>query len=273
MAFVYTGKKVDLGSGRGWLDTAPAASVKRIDRALGHPLQITEAGRTWGQQNVHWVHYQRYGSPIALNPNTPSIHQKGWAMDSDEAQRFVAFMAEHGWIRTVYRWVNGKWTLVEGWHFEYFIDRDKHRFDPTPTPGGKDVIKNTQDAKAKTKDGRLVAPGAAFWLNTLATAPAKNAVSVTGKAGEYAFALHVYAEGTPGDVVEVTLQWDRPNQAAHSVHYVERLVIEDGGVLRRNFPFIRGVATGEKVYAHMVADKGNTKPVKITRFDVDALTR
>ncbi|UAJ16128.1 endolysin [Microbacterium phage TinyMiny] len=133
MGYNYPGTYTDLGGGRGWLDAAAAASIKRIDAAIGHRLQITEAGRSFFKQEQHWLNYLRNGAPIALNPNTPSEHQKGKAIDSDEAQNFVAFMEEHGWFRTVYRWVNGKWTLVERWHFEYFIDRDKHRFDTTPS--------------------------------------------------------------------------------------------------------------------------------------------
>lgn len=130
----------DLGSGRGWLNDAPAASIRRLDRALGHPLQITEAGRTWAQQNVHWLNYQRNGRPIALHPDTPSVHQKGAAIDTDEGQQHVQLLAEHGWKRTVYRWVNGRYTLVEPWHFEYFPDKDQHRNGPefagneTPAP-------------------------------------------------------------------------------------------------------------------------------------------
>lgn len=136
MGYTYPGTMTPLGGGRGWLDAAAAASILRIDRAIGHMLQITEAGRSFFQQEKHWLAYLRNGSPIALNPNTPSEHQKGKAIDSDEAQQFVALMEEHGWFRTVYRWMNGKWTLVERWHFEYFIERDKRRFDPAPATAG-----------------------------------------------------------------------------------------------------------------------------------------
>lgn len=133
MAFTYTGEMVDLGFGRGWLSRSAAASVRRIDRQIGHPLQITEAGRTWGRQNEHWLTYKRVGWPIALHPDTPSEHQKGLSIDSDEAQRIIAILEDHGWRRTVYRWVNGVWTLVERWHFEYFAHLDNHRNDPAPS--------------------------------------------------------------------------------------------------------------------------------------------
>lgn len=132
MAFTYTGEQVDLGFGRGWLSRPAAASTRRIDRQIGHPLQITEAGRTRKRQMEHWLTYQRVGWPIALHPDTPSEHQKGLSIDSDEAQRIIAILEDHGWRRTVYRWVNGKWTLVERWHFEYFAHLDNHRNDPAP---------------------------------------------------------------------------------------------------------------------------------------------
>lgn len=117
--------QVDIGHGRGWLEAEAAKSQARIDRALGHPQQITEAGRTWLQQKAHWDVFQRYGKPIALHPDTPSIHQLGRAKDTDE--RDVALMNDHGWFQTVYRVVNGVRTLVEPWHFEYDPARDNHR--------------------------------------------------------------------------------------------------------------------------------------------------
>lgn len=115
--------RVDLGSGRGWLEDPAAKSIARVDREIGHRLQITEAGRTWEKQNEHYQRYLRNGSPIALHPDTPSVHQLGAAIDSDEAQRILSVMSKHGWRRTVYR--NGK--LVEPWHFEYFWESDEHR--------------------------------------------------------------------------------------------------------------------------------------------------
>lgn len=122
-----SGVIVNLGGGRGFLREAPAKSLARIDRVLGHRMQTTETLRSWAQQNAHWQHYLKHGAPIALHPDTPSIHQLGAAIDSDEAQNHIALMEEHGWRRTVYRWVGGVWTLVERWHFEYKESLDKHR--------------------------------------------------------------------------------------------------------------------------------------------------
>lgn len=131
MGYIFPGTRVELGADRGWLDAPAAASIFRVDRAIGHPCQISEAGRTWDQQMRFWRIFQSGGN-IALHPDTPSEHQKGKAVDSDELQRFIALMEDHGWRRTVYRWVNGVWTLVERWHFEYFEHLDNHINDPLP---------------------------------------------------------------------------------------------------------------------------------------------
>lgn len=130
-----TVQQTDIGHDRGWLTPEAAASIARIDRLLGHPLQITEAGRSFFRQEEHYQAYLAYlaggpWAPIALSPEAPSIHQLGNAIDSDEAQHHVDLLAEHGWKRTVYR--NGK--LVEPWHFEYDISRDQHVNDPAPDP-------------------------------------------------------------------------------------------------------------------------------------------
>ena len=130
---------VDLGGGRGHLREGAAKSLHRVDKRIGHRAQITEALRSWSQQNAHWQHYLKYGAPIALHPDTPSIHQLGEAVDSDELQNHIALMEDHGWFRTVYRWVNGVWTLVERWHFEYDAARDNHRHEVVTlvrTPNG-----------------------------------------------------------------------------------------------------------------------------------------
>lgn len=85
-------------------------------------MQVTEAGRTWERQNEHYQAYLNGTGALALHPDTPSIHQLGNAIDTDEGQRHLGLLEEHGWIRTVYR--GG--VLVEPWHFEYFRYRDNH---------------------------------------------------------------------------------------------------------------------------------------------------
>lgn len=145
-----------LTAGRGWLDTDAAASIYRIDTEIGHPLQITEAGRTWSQQDRHYQRYLKHGSPIALSPDAPSVHQEGEAIDSNEAQRLLDVMHRHGWRRTVYR--NSK--LVEPWHFEYFIKFDQYRnsggnaagSEDDMTPEERTMLKETHSMLLEVRD-------------------------------------------------------------------------------------------------------------------------
>lgn len=149
MAFVYREEQVNLGFGRGWLSRPAAESIFRIDDQIGHPLQVTESGRTWKQQWDFWVIFQN-GGPIALHPDTPSEHQKGKAIDSNEAQRILQIMEDNGWRRTVYRWVNGVWTLVERWHFEYFPHLDNRRNNGQVAGKQEDVMNADQERKLDT---------------------------------------------------------------------------------------------------------------------------
>lgn len=128
MGYVFPGEMVDIGHGRGWMDRPAAESQWRIDAELGHPQQITEAGRFRWEQQAHYDNYLRYGSPIALHPDTPSIHQKGRAKDTNE--RLPDVRHRHGWRLTVYRYVNGVWTLIEPWHEEYFPELDLYLGQP-----------------------------------------------------------------------------------------------------------------------------------------------
>ena len=142
--------QVDLGHGRGWASPEAAASIWRIDAELGHPLQITEAGRSAEDADANYAAYQAYlngtgpWAPIAY-PSWLSVHCWGGAIDSDEAQQFVDRMQRHGWRRTVYR--NG--VLAEPWHFEQFIDEDQHRFDGIPAGSGGEEIMPTAEEIAK----------------------------------------------------------------------------------------------------------------------------
>src|SRR5690606_23774388 len=95
------------------------------------------------QQKVHWDTYQRQGYPIALHPDTPSVHQLGAAIDTDE--RITAVLNDHGWFHTVYR--NGK--LVEPWHYEYDAARDKHINDTAS--GGNNALSEEDDMPIMVK--------------------------------------------------------------------------------------------------------------------------
>ncbi|GGF30225.1 hypothetical protein GCM10010922_01480 [Microbacterium sorbitolivorans] len=118
---------VDLGHGRGWASAEAAASIRRIDAALGHEMQITEAGRSAEQADANHAAYQAYlngtgpWAPLAFDSKN-SVHCWGNAIDTDEGQQHLELLEDHGWIRTVYR--GG--VLIEPWHFEYATTRDNH---------------------------------------------------------------------------------------------------------------------------------------------------
>ncbi|WP_025105704.1 hypothetical protein [Microbacterium paraoxydans] len=176
--------KVDIGHGRGWLEAEAAKSQARIDRALGHPQQITEAGRSWEQQNEHWEHYLKYGAPIALHPDTPSVHQMGRAKDTDE--RDVALMNDHGWYQTVYRLLNGRRTLVEPWHFEYDPARDNHRNDPAPSGAGSTALtfEEDEDMRVIVSNGNYYAIAKQYLSHLNDKTQAAEAEALYGKARE-----------------------------------------------------------------------------------------
>ena len=114
-----------LSDGRGWLNAPAAASLARVDASIGHPLQITEAGRSKAEQRAHYDRYMRYlrggpWAPLAAAPGS-SPHEFGNAIDTNE--RLVALLAAHGWSRPL---------KSEPWHFVYNPNNDRHRFDPAP---------------------------------------------------------------------------------------------------------------------------------------------
>lgn len=131
----------DIGYGRGWLDAPAAASIRRIDRQLGRPADINDAGRSAAQADENyrrWVAYRNGGpwAPYAL-PASKSVHCKGLAADSDDwyTARFAAVWRDNGWRQTA-RYNDDR---DEPWHGEYFAHLDNHRNDPTPagTAAGK----------------------------------------------------------------------------------------------------------------------------------------
>lgn len=129
-----------LSDGRGWLNAPAAASLGRVDRAIGHPLQITEAGRSKAEQRAHYDRYMRYlrggpWAPLAAKPGS-SPHEFGNAIDTNE--RLVSLLAGHGWSRPL---------KSEPWHFVYNPNNDRHRFDPAPAGQEEDDMFTDEDRK------------------------------------------------------------------------------------------------------------------------------
>lgn len=112
-------QRTDIGHGRGWLRADAAASIRRIDHALGRPLDSNSAGRTAAEQaeaRRKFFAGGPYAAPVGTSP-----HEFGTAIDTDD--RFIALMADHGWSRPL---------KTEPWHFVYNPTRDNHRYEGVP---------------------------------------------------------------------------------------------------------------------------------------------
>jgi hypothetical protein len=142
---------IDIGGGRGRLAAPAAASLARVDvdfrSAFGRAADINEAWRSPEQADKNFRAYQAWlAYQAGRGPKVPwapigyaakdSIHCRGYAVDTDDtSDAHMRIWNDHGWFWTVYRWINGKWTLVERWHLEYDASRDNHRHDPAPAGG------------------------------------------------------------------------------------------------------------------------------------------
>ncbi|WP_402843813.1 hypothetical protein [Microbacterium sp. GXS0129] len=126
-----------LTGGRGWLESAAAASVHRIDRQLGRLADVNDAGRSAEQANKNraaWEDYKYRGgpwAPYALGADE-SVHCKGRAVDSDDwyNDAAAAVWRENGWRQTA-RYNDDR---DEPWHGEYLPENDQHINDPEPAP-------------------------------------------------------------------------------------------------------------------------------------------
>lgn len=131
--------KIDLGHGRGWLAPRPAASIFRIDAALGRPADINEAGRSRekaDEGHSKWLAYLNGTGPKApyALPGDESVHVAGEAADSDDwyDPAAAAVWRDHGWRQTARYPKDPK--KDEPWHGEHFDHLDNHRNDPIPPP-------------------------------------------------------------------------------------------------------------------------------------------
>jgi hypothetical protein len=153
--------KVDLGHGRGWASPTAAASIRRIDRALGRPADINEAGRSPEKADENyrkWIAYQNGGpwAPYAL-PASQSVHCWGNAADSDDWYNAAAAAVwrDHGWRQTA-RYNDDR---DEPWHGEHFPNLDNHRNDPEPAALEDDMTVEDLHTAFGKKGGQPVKAG------------------------------------------------------------------------------------------------------------------
>lgn len=114
---------------------AAAASMRRLEAAIGRPHDCNSSYRDYGKQMSMYNAWNLYasgrgphpGHSRAIHPDA-SMHCRGLADDSDDwtTPGYIGLAADHGWIRTAAN------DPTERHHFEYQSWRDKHRNDPAP---------------------------------------------------------------------------------------------------------------------------------------------
>lgn len=119
--------------------------------------------------------------------------------------------------------------------------------------------------------GRTLVPGNHLYLNEANNINSK-ATNIVGGIGHYSITAHVYAEGTPGEAIDLTLIWQdtKAKPIRNSPHYVERLVFDKEGKINANVEFKRHVPAGYAVYARLRPPVTNKNNVKVTMLASDA---
>lgn len=147
--------------------------------------------------------------------------------------------------------------------------------NPPAVKKGTQVLKHYErrDKTANGKGSRSLGPGNYLYLNQVNTINSQ-ATNIIGGAGQYSITPHLYAEGTPGDAVDLVLIWqtDPNGKPVNSSHYTERAVFDKNGLIRVSPEFKRyaGGSKPQAVYLRAEAPKTNTGPVKITLLASDA---
>lgn len=133
------------------------------------------------------------------------------------------------------------------------------------------IAYHRQDTTAR-KSGRIVPPGEGFYLHRTEGLATSQADNIVGGIGAYSITVHVYAEGEPGDSVDVYLLWQdtKARPRTNSFHYTESIELGSDGKAKRSFEFKRAVQSGYAVYARLNGSKANKADVKVTVFDTDA---
>jgi len=142
-----------------------------------------------------------------------------------------------------------------------------------PVKKGKAEVKTyhrkDKDARAK---GRALNPGQGLYLNEK-SGGLTNYSNIVGGIGEYLITGHLYAEGIPGDTLDVKLIWrhEKKGSSTDSGHYVETVVFDKNGQIKASRTWQRPVPSGYSVRMQVLAPKSNTGSAKITVLDSDAM--
>lgn len=236
--------------------------------------------RVWN--GARWYRVSPAGTVAVPGTSNHEVQGASGAVDfgdtgNDGQGVAVAGSVRANWLRVnapKFDFVPEGYAFKEPWHY-----RASNIFKTPPvvgggaSSGGTVVMKHYHKADAAARGaGRTVAPGSGFYLNTTAGAAASQATNVVGGVGTYSLTAHVYASGTPGDVVEFFYLWQDTTvkPAVNSGHYVERAVVDKDGFIKTSVEFKRAVAAGFAVYLRLNAPVTNKGSVKVTVLDSDA---
>jgi hypothetical protein len=140
-------------------DPDAAASMRRLEAALGRPHDCNSSYRDYLEQLAMWEAWEAWEAgrgpkpphSRAIHPDV-SMHCRGLADDTDDwtTPGYIALAAEHGWIRTAAH------DPTERHHFEYQPHRDQHRNDPTPADPEENEEMRDKYMWKRRKDGVIV---------------------------------------------------------------------------------------------------------------------
>ena len=150
-----------------------AKSFMRAEARLNRQIDVNSTYREWFKQLGMYNAWEAYVNGTGPKPNhSRAIHPRysshclGLGLDSDDWTRpgFIAFMAEHGFIRTAPN------DPTEQHHFEYQISRDKYLNEPIEKKDEDDdmfpivYVKPSKSATVyEIKNGRKRALSAIEW--------------------------------------------------------------------------------------------------------------
>lgn len=143
---------------------------------------------------------------------------------------------------------------------------------PIPKPKELKVKQYHYEDHDSRNGGRTLQPGDHFYLNTAAGQTNDKASNVVGNVGPYSITPHVYAQGSPGDSIDLTLiqQSVVNGKLTNSPHYTEHMEFGSDGKIQRSVEFKRDVKSGTRMFVKIQATPGNKASVNVTRLDSDA---
>lgn len=218
-------------------------------------------------------HWGTYGSPPTYgNWGHVAVYVPGDAIYTSPAWGYG--QGRYGTINEIERVFNSRYV---GWSSDINGLQVAGYSAPAPNPAPKPLPPKPKEITVITyrredldarKKGRVVRPGNHIYLNTK-SGGATNFANCVGGVGEYALSAHLYAQGKPGDKVDLAYVW-QDKAGKNSPHYTETLVFDNTGNIRATRTFLRGVASGYRVMLRVTAHKANTGEVKVTTLDSDA---